>query len=167
MKRALDLVEKLLGVVCVLSLATIVAAVTWQVLARYVTQVSTAWAPELAQVAFVWLSMLAVAIGVRHSRHLLIDIWFSIDNLIFQKIITTASTFIVVTVSLTLAYFGWQMLEVTMRSEMPGLGIPSGWISLAIPVGFILSAIFALEIWWHRIRGDHHGHQDFSARATV
>lgn len=167
MKRVLDVLEKLLEAACVLALSVIVLAVSWQVLARYVTQASTAWAPEVAQIAFVWLSLLAIPVGLRHGRHMLIDVWFSVPGRSFQTAVSTVSMLIVVGVSLVLAYYGWNVLEVAMRRTLPGLGISSGWMNLAVPVGFVLCAVYAVEAWWDGTRAHRLDDPDLTARATV
>jgi TRAP-type transport system small permease protein len=152
MTRLMDALEKVIEAACVVALAVVVGAVSWQVLARYVTQASTAWAPELAQIAFVWLAMLAIPLGVRRRKHLVIDVWTGVRNRTFQAAVLTAATAIIVVVSLVLAYAGWNVLDVAMRRTLPGLGVPSGWMNAAVPVGFALCAVFALEVWWRALR---------------
>src|SRR5699024_5924373 len=72
-KKILDALEKVVMLAAVASLAVIVLTVVWQVIARYVTSQSTAWAPELAQTAFVWTALLAIPLGTRSGRHMLVD----------------------------------------------------------------------------------------------
>ncbi|MFV0428711.1 MAG: TRAP transporter small permease [Arachnia sp.] len=153
MRKALDLLERICQIGAVVALVVVVVAVAWQVTARYVTQASTAWAPELAQIAFVWCSLLSIAIGVRHGRHMMIDVWGGIKNVWVQRAVTTFATAVVVAVSGTLAYFGYNMLAVAMRRTLPGLGVAAGWANLAVPVGFVLCVIFAIEVWWDDLTG--------------
>ncbi|MFV0405881.1 MAG: TRAP transporter small permease [Propioniciclava sp.] len=153
MRKVLDILERICQVGAVVALVLVVIAVAWQVTARYVTQASTAWAPELAQIAFVWCSLLSIAIGVRHGRHMMIDVWSGVKNVWVQRAITTVAAVIVIGVSATIGYFGYNMLEVAMRRTLPGLGISAGWANLAVPVGFALCVIFALEVWWDEITG--------------
>lgn len=150
--KALDWLERIVELVAVLALAVVVVAVSWQVIARYVTEASTAWAPELAQIAFVWCALLAIPIGVRRSKHLMIDVWFAVKNTWIQVAVSTAAAAIVVGVSATLAYFGYDMLGIAMSRKLPGLGIAAGWANLAVPVGFGLCVVFGLEAWWKDIR---------------
>ncbi len=35
---------------------------------------------------------------------------------------------------------------------MPGIDLPFGIISLAVPVGCAISALFAVEAWWKLVR---------------
>ena len=150
MKRVSGLLGRLLDAAQIALLALVVATVSWQVVARYVTSASTAWAPELAQIGFVWLSMLAIAAGVRDRTHMLIDVWGAAggSGTRLGRALDGLAAAAVVAVSLVLAWFGLAVLEVTFKRTMPGLGIKAGWMYLAVPVGFALCALFAVEAWW-------------------
>ena len=75
MHRLLGRLDLAVQMLCILLLGVVIVGVMWQVLARYVTRDSTAWTAELASYAFVWLAMLAIALGVRRGRHMVLDIW--------------------------------------------------------------------------------------------
>lgn len=144
-RKILDSIEKVVMVVAVISLAVIVLSVVWQVVARYVTEQSTAWAPELSQTAFAWTALLAVPLGVRSGRHMLVDIWRGRSETI-QKAVFVLASLAVMAVCGTLTIYGIQMLEVSFQRSLPSLGISSGWQMLAVPVGFGLSFIFQVEV---------------------
>ena len=144
-KKVLDWLEKVVMLAAVIALGVIVLTMVWQVVARYVTSQSTAWAPELAQTAFVWAALLAVPLGVRQSRHMLVDIWqWAPEKL--QKVMFTIASVAVLTICAVLVVFGIEMLETSFQRNLPSLGISSGWQMLAVPVGFGLSFIFQLEV---------------------
>lgn len=145
LKRALDVLEKLVMYAAVGTLGIIVLTVVWQVVARYVTSQSTAWAPELAQTAFVWTALLAIPLGVRSSRHMLVDIWRGRSERI-QKIVFTIASVVVMVICLTLVVYGIEMLGTSSQRSLPSLGISSGWQMVAVPIGFGLSFIFQLEV---------------------
>lgn len=167
MRRVLDAAEKVASGVCVLALAVIVVAVSWQVVARYVTEASTAWAPELASLAFVWCALFAIPVGVRHSRHMLIDVWYGVRRRSVGMVVTTVAMVVVVVVCLVLAYFGYSVLSVAMQRTLPGLGVSAGWVNLAVPFGFVLSAVFAVEAWWDQLHRHRLEDSDTAHRATV
>lgn len=144
-RKILDSVEKVVMVTAVISLGVVVLSVVWQVVARYVTEQSTAWVPELSQTAFVWTALLAVPLGVRSGRHMLVDIWRGRSEAM-QKIVFTVASLAVMAVCATLTVYGIQMLEISFQRSLPSLGISSGWQMLAVPVGFGLSFVFQLEV---------------------
>lgn len=144
-KKILDAVEKAVTVVAVTALAAIVLTVVWQVIARYLTSQSTAWAPELAQTAFVWAALLAIALGVRSGRHMLVDIWRGRPEKLQKTMFTLASVAVLIICG-TLFLHGIDMLGTSFRRQLPSLGISAGWQMLAVPIGFGLAFIFQLEV---------------------
>lgn len=156
MKKVLDGLEKVVMLAAVIALSVIVLTVVWQVIARYVTSESTAWAPELAQTAFVWAVLLAIPLGTRSGRHMLVDIWSTRSETV-QKVAFTFASIIVLIICATLVVYGVEMLGTSSQRSLPSLGISSGWQMLAVPVGFGVSFIFQLEVLVRR----------FAAPATV
>lgn len=148
MRKALDFLEKLIDGMQIALIALVVLTVCWQVLARYVTSVSTAWAPELAQMCFVWLAMLTIPLGVRHRSHMLLDVWGAAGETRLGQVLDVLAVVAVVVISGVISWFGLGVLEVTFKRTLPGLGIKAGWMYLAVPVGFVLCALFAVEAWW-------------------
>ena len=153
MKRAISRVlsgfDFVLQVVCVFLLAVVIFAVMWQVLARYVTQDSSAWTSELGSYAFVWLAMLAIALGVRRGRHMVLDIWEYVKyRRWLSRLIDTVATIIVAGALLLLLWFGIEGLGASWSRTAPGLDISTGWVALAVPVGSAIALIFVIEAWW-------------------
>jgi TRAP-type C4-dicarboxylate transport system permease small subunit len=140
--------DRIVQVLCVVFLAVVLFAVTWQVLARYVTRASSSWTVDLASLAFVWLAMLAIALGVRQGRHMVLDVWEFLPNKRWLTVIvTTIASVLTLTAIVALIWFGFEALPSAMRRNLPGLGVPFGYISLAVPVGCLFSAVFAVEAW--------------------
>jgi len=142
-------------VVCILLLSLVIVGVMWQVLARYVTRDSTAWTAELASYAFVWLAMLAIALGVRRGRHMVLDIWEYVPyRRWLARLIDSLAFLIVAGTLLLLLAFGIEGLGAAWSRTAPGLGISTGWVALAVPVGSGLALLFAIEAWWLRVNAD-------------
>ena len=144
-KKILDALEKVVMLAAVASLAVIVLTVVWQVIARYVTSQSTAWAPELAQTAFVWTALLAIPLGTCSGRHMLVDIWRGRSETL-QKVMFTVASVAVMLICLALVVYGISMFGTSSQRTLPSLGISSGWQMVAVPIGFGLSFIFQLEV---------------------
>lgn len=144
-KKVLDAIEQVVMLAAVIALSIIVLTVVWQVVARYVTSQSTAWAPELAQTAFVWAALLAIPLGTRSNRHMLVDIWRGRSERL-QKVMFTLASVAVLAICATLVVYGMQMFATSSLRKLPSLGISSGWQMVAVPIGFGLSFIFQLEV---------------------
>lgn len=157
LRAVLDLLDTALMAVAVTLLAVVALAVTWQVLARYVTRSDASWATELATISFVWLALITIALGVRRSRHMALDIWEYLPaNRWVTRAVETVAALIVCAVLAALVWFGSQGLEASFRRSMPGLGISYGWISLAVPAGSAIALVFAVEAWWSTVRTHRH-----------
>jgi len=133
--------------ISMIGIVVVVSVVSWQVFSRYVTATSAAWAPEVAQLAFVWSALLAIAVGVRQGKHMVVDAFTSVKGRTVNLVLNSVAAGVVVTVSLALAWYGYDSLSVSFRRSFPSLGIATGWMYLAIPVGFGCCAVFALEGW--------------------
>lgn len=152
LERVLDVLDQIVQIACVVLLSAVAFAVTFQVIARYLVSVSTPWTGDLAAIAFVWLSMLAIALGVRRGRHMVLDIfeylparrWLSLT-------VALVSGLAVIAVLAVLVYFGSAGLEAAFSRRMPGLRIPNGWMSLGVPVGCSIALIFAIESLWRTV----------------
>lgn len=151
--RIMSTLDVIVQVLCVIFLAIVTVSVTWQVIARYVTRESSSWTTEVAALSFVWLSMLAIALGVRQGRHMVLDISEYLPKHRWLRITlsTIASALVLITL-VVLVWFGTEALPSAMSRNMPGIDLPFGLISLAVPVGAALSALFAIEAWWRLVR---------------
>mgnify|MGYP000005531692 CR=1 FL=1 len=151
--QIMSTLDKIVQWFCVLCLVVITVAVTWQVIARYVTRDSSSWTTEVSSLAFVWLAMMAIALGVRQGRHMVLDIWeYAPAHRWLRNTITTIASALVLFTLLVLVWYGMDALPSAMRRNMPGIDLPFGVISLAVPVGAAFSALFAIEAWWKLIR---------------
>ena len=152
MTRTLNVLEKLLRVLISCFFVAMVASITWQIVLRYVFAKANAWSEELARYSFVWLVMLAAAVGTRHARHMNID--FIVDRLPgkFKTFIELTTRFLAMTFFAVLAWKGAELCTFTMRQASTGLEIPMAYIYLAIPIGGVLMILFTLEDIFHRLK---------------
>lgn len=145
--RVLDHVERFVMALCAFLIVVIAVVVMWQVVSRYIAGTSATWAPEFAAIAFVWLSMLALAVGIRGHRHLHIDLLGRIGRRYrWLALVTAGIGGLVVIVSFALlAYYGIQGVELALNRTLPGTGFSYSWVASAVPVGAALAVIFAIE----------------------
>lgn len=166
-ETVLNVLDRVLQIAVVILMALVLVAVSWQVFSRYVAQSSSTWTAELAQYSFVWLAMLAIALGVRRGRHMLLDIW---EYLPYRRwlirLIDTIAALVVVAVLALLVLYGFESLGPAWRRTVPTLGIPYAWVILAVPVGAGMSLLFGIEAWWktfHARRPDGPGEPELGS----
>ena len=69
MFRLIHFVERVLDKVLIVLFLFMVAAIVWQVFARYVLHAPTIWSEELARFLLVWITMLGSAYVLEHGEH--------------------------------------------------------------------------------------------------
>lgn len=150
--KVLGLVDKALQAACVALLSVIAFAVTFQVAARYVVSTSTPWTVELAAICFVWLSMFAIALGVRRGRHMVLDVFeYAPYRRWLVVTVDLVSGLAVIAILFALMYFGFAGLKASFSRTLPGLKISNGWMNLGVPVGCAIALVFAVEALWRRL----------------
>ena len=73
MKKILDNLEKFILVILALLFATMTIALFYQIIMRFVFQSANVWSEELTRFAFIWMSMLGVAVATRRSKNMDVD----------------------------------------------------------------------------------------------
>lgn len=150
-RGVLGVLDRVLCVFVIGLMAVVVVVLFMQVIYRYIVGQPTVWSEEFAVSLFPWLAMFAIPLGFRRGEHLTFDFFSkrltpSLRNL--RAIILCVLTVMFFAV---VGYFGAVLVPAGDRQLLAGihqgLGISAkqSWIYLAIPVGSILSIVFAIE----------------------
>jgi len=143
-----DAVEKgVLWVVNVL-LATLVAVVFIQVVARYILRVATVWSQEAAMFCFFWSVFLAASVGVKRRRHFVFDVLPG-----EHPLVRAIADIGVLTLAGAYAWIGWRVARLNYVIVSQPSEIPLTYFMAAIPVSGMLMIFFLVaEIvrrpWW-------------------
>lgn len=117
------------------------------VLARYVFSASFSFTEELTVTAFVWVTMLGIAIGFKRNAHLgmsfVVDQFHGKAKAVFV-VLSAVMSFLFMGV---LLIYGMEMVEgqITMASTTPVLGMPQYVQGLSIPVGAFFVLLHVIE----------------------
>ncbi len=146
MKKILDIVERLIKILCQLFISIIVVVIFYAVVMRYVFRHPPAWSEELSRFVFIWMIMFGAVLATREQSH--IQVTFLVD-LLPKRMRLFFSAF----VHLLMIGFCWVMIQQGMKiypivaqASSPSFGISMGWLYLSIPVSGVLMGIFILEI---------------------
>jgi TRAP-type C4-dicarboxylate transport system permease small subunit len=122
-----------------------IVLVTYQVFERYVLHYTPPWSEELAVYSMIWFGVLGIAIGVRTKSHM--SLHFFADKLPYriQSILELVKYLLILAYLGVLIYEGINMVQLTMAQKSPAMGIPVGFVYLALPVSAVLMVIFTLE----------------------
>lgn len=138
--------------VAALALAVVFVAVSWGVLARYVSPRPAVWSGEVATLGFAWIVLVGAAAGARHKLHIGVD-------LVTARLPQAAQRGIAIGVSLflavALAYIAWLAIQIGIKSyarPTPVLRLPSSITHAAVFVGFASMAVGSLRDAIHLLK---------------
>lgn len=133
------------GLTC-LALVLLVAVVLLAVAVRYfgVFAGSLHWTDELARFTTIWIVMLGSVVAFDRGAHVAIDL---LPDRLPPPAGRRLRALAYGLSAVFLAVLAWQGVVLsgrTMRQVSPGLGLPMGYVYLAVPVGAGLMALQAL-----------------------
>ena len=151
-KKVLDRSLQLLVMVVV---AVLVLDVLWQVFTRFILNDPSTWTEELAVFMLIWVSLLGAAVALGRGAHLGID--YFVGKLPARtRIATEVFVFFCVSAfSLCVMMIGGADLVVsTLQLEQisPALGVPMGYVYLAIPISGFFLTLYAVIGLVERVR---------------
>ncbi|MCU1545659.1 MAG: hypothetical protein JWP30_759 [Homoserinimonas sp.] len=147
----LSVIDKALCWIVAAALLAISAILMIQVIARYALNSPTVWSEELAVSLFVWLTMLAIPLGLRRGEHLTLDILSKRLSPAVNRALAVVIALLTITMFVMIAYFAMKLLPAGDRQLLAGiaggLGIAAkvSWVYLAVPVGAVFSVLFTVE----------------------
>ena len=154
-----DFLEKL-SIVLMLFLMFLTFA---NVIGRYVFTRSIFFADEMARFIFVWVIFLGIAKIVKDKRQVAVSLLTEKLKGTRSGFILESFIFIVGIVFLIVLFLGGLKLSTTMNFySSAALGIPMGYVYLAVPIGAALTIVFhvlnyielLLEFSGHELKGD-------------
>lgn len=141
------------GKVAAAALAIVFAAVSWGVLARYVSPRPAVWANELATIGFAWLVFIGAAAGARERLHIGVDLVTARLPLAMQRRIAVGMALFL---ALALGYVAWLAVQIGLKSldrPTPVMRLPSSIVHVAVALGFGSMALGCLRDAIRLIRG--------------
>ena len=140
-----DYLAKFVEFVMVSLTVIMIALVTYQVFERYVLHYTPPWSEELAVYLMIWFGIIGIAAGVRRKSHMALEYFADKLPEPVQKGLRLFNYAIMLIYTSVLIYEGMNMVELTMTQKSPAIGLPVGYVYLALPVSAVLMALFLLE----------------------
>jgi len=115
-----------------LSVAVLVIPVTLQVFSRFLDWLPHyIWTEEMARLLFIWMVMFGAMLGVRESRHFIVDLWpsntgrLSAALHLFASVCVLVFALIFVWYGIEFTRFGWN--RISELAELPLWMIHIAW----------------------------------------
>ncbi len=130
--------------VSALGVATYSILICFQVFFRYFLNSSLTWSEELVQFMLLWTVMLGSAVATDRGLHITLN---PLDELVGdrgRRTLARVALGCTIVFCLVLAWYGFQLVQRTMRMTSSAADIPMWAVYSAMPVGAVLIAFFAL-----------------------
>ncbi|MFT4242104.1 MAG: TRAP transporter small permease [Acidovorax sp.] len=141
-------------VVSIVGLMALILAVQTQVIGRYVFNDTPTWTEALALELVLYITALAVAVGVRDAGHIGLE---SLVSLMPEWMRLKVEVLIHLLVALfggIMAWAGWLWTRLKWDELDPMLGLPAGLDYLALVIAGVLIAVFSFEHILALLRGE-------------
>lgn len=139
MRKVNDVVEQWLDLALVGLFIVMVAAIVWQVFARYVLEQPTVWSEELARYVMVWVTMLGSAHVLRQEEgHVAVTVFVDLLPEPLRRVIGLVRDVLIIGLMGALAWYGYAFAMLGGRRMSSGLGVSMTYPYLAIPAGAVL-----------------------------
>jgi TRAP-type C4-dicarboxylate transport system permease small subunit len=147
MRTIFDGIERLLDILSAALVGVCLAAVSIQVVMRYIFDEATTWSDTVAACALAWMTFLAATAAVRRDENLVVRFMWAKLGTTGKKVIATACHLIVLLFSVVLAYSGAMLMSITNNAQVEGLVLEVTWAqfySVSV-ISAVLMVLFSLE----------------------
>lgn len=163
MKKKITLKSILLNldaiITCVtLSLCTIL--VNANIFSRYLFNTPIYWAEEVATSLFIWTVFVGSAYAYRNHSHLGVDILVKMLPGKAKKVTQFIVSIIEIAVLAMLTYVSAQYVQNSWNRVTDVLMMPRWYFSIAVPIGFGWSLLYAIVFFIQRLMGKSTGKEE-------
>lgn len=141
---------RLLEVTLIVAMTVLVIDVLWGVLSRSlaswgILSRQSSWTEELARYLMIWVGLLGASLAFESRAHLGVDYLVGKFHPAGRKLLTLGAFALVLVFAVgVLCVGGWELVTRTLalKQDTPALGIPKGWVYLAVPISGVFTVIF-------------------------
>ena len=146
MDKLRKILDKTLELVCMTLLAFMVLLGTWQIITRYVLNNPSTVSEDLLIFSFVWMALLGSAYVFGKRDHMTMvffkEKFQAKDPKRKIALDILAELVVMIFSALVLVLGGVQISNLAMGQISPALGIPMGYIYLALPLSGVITIIY-------------------------
>ncbi len=142
MKKLIDNFEEY---VAAAMFATMFFTLILQIIFRQILNTPLVWSEELSTFLYVYVGMLGIVICVKHTQHVAIDIIYTKFTGKVKKYVDIFLSCVVITIFIALIFIGIKVTQNKASLQILTLGISSGYMYMALPLGASLMLIRFVE----------------------
>ena len=144
--KVLNLVEKILELICTVFVGAIVLVLFYAVVMRYVFHMPPAWSIEVSRFMFLWMVMFGAALVTREKSHIEIDFIVNCIPLKVRFLWINLLRLVMLAFCGVLIYYGVKILPIVGQANTPTLEMSMGWLYASVPAGGFLMGVYILEL---------------------
>lgn len=138
--------NKVIEVICIILLAFMVVLGSWQIITRYILNNPSTISEDLLIYSFVWMSLLGSAYVFGKKDHMTM-VFFrqkleSKSENVKMALSIITELLVMIFSALVLVFGGTQISMLAMGQVSPALGVPMGYIYLALPLSGVITIIY-------------------------
>jgi len=140
-----SVVDRLVGALLALLMGASVVAVLWQVASRYLLGDPSAFTDELVRYLLIWIGLVGAAYAFGQRQHLAIDLLPQrLDGRGRRRLEAAVEGVVLAFAAVVLVAGGLRLVLLTLAlgQRSPALGLPLGWVYLALPVSGLLTLVY-------------------------
>ena len=152
MKKALDVLEKIVESIMVMLVFAFTALILVQVVSRYVFNNTVTWSEQAGRYLFIWLVFLGLPILYRHGEH--VGFTMLVEKLPrkTQDVIAIVIDLMVLAFAIFFAVQSIRFCGMVSHKKMVGLGLNQLFVHTSQPTCAILLGIFDIECMVDRVK---------------
>ena len=171
----IGLLTRMLEWLLILAMGTLVIDVLWGVLSRMLASSGilgsqSSWTEELARFLMIWVGLLGACLAFEKRAHLGVDYFVGKFHPSGQKVLKLAALLVVLLFAIgALIIGGWELVSRTLalKQDTPALGIPKGWVYMAVPISGVFTAIFTvghmMDVLRYEDKNPHEGEEGIAS----
>ncbi|WOH36283.1 TRAP transporter small permease [Thalassotalea fonticola] len=148
MNKIISAIDKLLQLSLIAMISTIILAVLWQVLSRYLLQSPSSGSEEIARFLLIWISLLGAVYSYRMKMHLGLDVLVKKMQPKQELATQLLCHFLVLAFSVSVLFLGGINLVILTFNPVQisaALGIHMGYVYMVLPLSGVLMSLSALN----------------------
>jgi TRAP-type C4-dicarboxylate transport system permease small subunit len=146
--KIISWMNEIIKYVLIVIMVTLILAVFFQVLFRFILNQPLAWTEELARYCLIWITFLGASYAMSLKAHIGLSIVVDRSPVFLKQF------FIILAGLVSIGFFwimiqqGFNLASRSMTQLSPVLRLPMGYIYLVIPISGIFLAINLLQSIW-------------------
>lgn len=144
LKKVLDSVFVWVLKLAMALLVAMVLLVFLNVVMRYGFNSGIFWSEEISLVIVIWFTFIAMALGVKESLHINVDILPKKLPKAFFITLECMRDILVILIGAIMIYYGWKLTLNGAKSTLPATNIPNSINYLVLPIAGVFIVLYAI-----------------------